>query len=99
MLNIEIEVVRENNKRLQTEYDDMESKYKRLERGMKEKDWELKDNVSLKDAKIQDLENRLKEFEGNSKRQIKDFKNKFGLVYLIDEFLFKFKFLKDRKNG
>jgi chromosome segregation ATPase len=79
LLNNEIELIRENNKRLQTEYDDMESKYKRLERGMKEKDWELKDNISLKDAKIQDLESRVKEFEGNSKRHFQDFKNKLVL--------------------
>lgn len=77
LLNNELELVRENNKRFQLEFDDMESKYKKLERGMKEKDWQLKDNVSLKDAKINDLEAKLKELEGGSRRQLDDFKNKY----------------------
>ena len=76
LLTNELEQIRENNKRLQMEYDDCETKFKRLERGMKEKDWELKDNVSLKDAKIHDLETRIKELENNSNKQFEEFKLK-----------------------
>jgi hypothetical protein len=50
-LSNELEQIKEANNRLQSGYDDMESKYKKLERGLKDKDWELKDNVTLKDSK------------------------------------------------
>lgn len=53
MLNNELERVKESNNNLQVNTTDVESNLKALERKLKEKEWELKDTVAIKDAKYE----------------------------------------------
>jgi hypothetical protein len=53
MLNNELERVKESNSNLQVNTTDVESNLKVLERKLKEKEWELKDTIAIKDAKYE----------------------------------------------
>lgn len=53
MLNNELERVKESNNNLQVNTTDVESNLKALERKLKEKEWELKDTIAIKDAKYE----------------------------------------------
>lgn len=58
LLNSELEQFRESNSKLKDTIDEMEADKKTLERELKEKDWELKDANSIKDAKfVENFEN------------------------------------------
>jgi hypothetical protein len=51
MLNNELNQLKETNSIIQSSSNDFENSIKNLEKKLKEKDWELKDTVALKDAK------------------------------------------------
>ena len=53
MLSNELERVKESNNNLQVNTTDVESNLKALERKLKEKEWELKDAIAIKDAKYE----------------------------------------------
>lgn len=76
LINSELDQLKEANRMLKQDHDDIEMKYKTMERELKEKQWELKDNTSIKDSKIQELEAKIKENEVGLRKQIEEFKQK-----------------------
>ena len=53
MLNNELERTKEANSNLQVNTTDVESSLKTLEKKLKEKEWELKDTIAIKEAKYE----------------------------------------------
>lgn len=51
MLKNELTLLKEETQRFKTSTNDNDQSLKNLERRLKEKDWELKDSVAIKDAK------------------------------------------------
>lgn len=51
MLNNELNQLKETNSNIQSNSTDFENNIKSLEKKLREKEWELKDTVALKDAK------------------------------------------------
>ena len=51
MIKNELNLAKEENKQCKTSLTDLDQTYKQLERKFKEKEWEFKDAISLKEAK------------------------------------------------
>jgi len=77
LLNSEMEQLRESNSKIKESMDEMHAGKMVFERELKEKDWELKDAHSIKDAKIIELEEKIGKFEMDSKEVKEEVKRKF----------------------
>ena len=76
MLKNELNQIKEENIKLKSLFDEAESSLKVLERKVKEKEWQTIDALSLKDAKINDLEARVHSLETSKKLSSEDINRK-----------------------
>jgi hypothetical protein len=76
MLKNELLQNKEENTRLKSNQTDLDANFKLLERKLKEKEWELMDGVSVKNAQIKDFEIKLSNLENKKKSSNEDLARK-----------------------
>ncbi|KAK6188076.1 hypothetical protein SNE40_004338 [Patella caerulea] len=76
LLAKEIEYMRVNQKQVTDNFSEAEINSRLLEKKVKEKEWEITDLKAMKDAKIEDLEVQLKQYEVSMKRKEDAYENK-----------------------
>jgi serine phosphatase RsbU (regulator of sigma subunit) len=77
LLNNENDKLKETNEQLRKSVDEAESCKRTAERLLKEKEWELKDFCTLKDAKINDLEKKLLKNDEEFKEKHEEYLKKY----------------------
>ena len=76
MLTNETNQMKEATSSLMTNNDDTETSLKNLEKKLKEKDWELKDTIVLKDARINEIETKMSQLQMNASKSNEDLNRK-----------------------
>ncbi len=76
MLSNELNIIKEAASGLKTSNEDTSTTMKSLEKKLKEKEWELKDTIALKDAKISEIEAKIAQFQGNANKANEDLNRK-----------------------
>ncbi|CAF0791557.1 unnamed protein product [Brachionus calyciflorus] len=76
MLRNELSYTRDDYEKVKNTTETNENTAKNLERKLKEKEWELRDTLVLKDAKIKDLEVKLEQFDNKNKSIIDELTRK-----------------------
>ncbi|XP_050401525.1 coiled-coil domain-containing protein 57 [Patella vulgata] len=76
LLAKEIEYMKVNQKQVTDNFSEAEINSRLLEKKVKEKEWEIADLKAMKDAKIEDLNVQLKQYEVNMKRKEDAYENK-----------------------
>ncbi|XP_022084931.1 coiled-coil domain-containing protein 57-like [Acanthaster planci] len=76
LLSKELELVRTANERASSQLGDADSAVHELQKQLKQREWELHDQVSLKDARIAELESQKEMMEQSVNRAMEDFNRK-----------------------
>ncbi|KAH9514404.1 hypothetical protein Btru_025159 [Bulinus truncatus] len=77
LLSKELELARDSHDKTTTIMEEVEDAQKKLEKILKQKEWELNDVIAIKDAEIADLKNQVSASESAMKRMQEDFQRKF----------------------
>ncbi|XP_041363903.1 coiled-coil domain-containing protein 57-like [Gigantopelta aegis] len=80
LLAKELEMMKSAQQKHSKEYNKVEHSQRALEKLVKEKEWELADTTSMKDARISELENKLQQTETVMKRMQQDFQRKHAEI-------------------
>ncbi|KAI8794762.1 coiled-coil domain-containing protein 57 isoform X1 [Biomphalaria glabrata] len=73
----ELELARESHDKTTAVVEEVEDAQRKLEKFLKQKEWELSDVTAIKDAEISDLKNKLLSCEAAMKKMQEDFQRKF----------------------
>ncbi|XP_070550883.1 coiled-coil domain-containing protein 57-like [Ptychodera flava] len=72
----ELEVVKAAGELTSTDLKHADCTTRELEKKLKEKEWELTDTKAMKDARIQELENEMRQMENSVERAQQDFQRR-----------------------